>query len=88
MGYIITMISLYFVYAVCRSQERRVVIWRTFWWMTDRVPAETKGAVFFDTPMTVMIMGRAAKEPQWTGSCGHGNDSAKGRRFVRHPLMD
>ena len=54
------MISLYFVYAVCRSQERRVVIWRTFWWMTDRVPAETKGAVFFDTPVTVMIMEKSA----------------------------
>ena len=54
----------------------------------NRVPAETKGAVFSDTPVTVMIMGRAAKEPQWIGSCGHGNDSAKGRRSNRHPLMD
>ena len=27
----------------------------------NRVPAETKGAVFSDTPVTVMIMGRAAK---------------------------
>ena len=28
----------------------------------DRVPAETKGAVFFDTPLTAVIMGRAAKD--------------------------
>lgn len=28
--------------------------------MTDRVPAETKGAVFFDTPVTVMIMEKSA----------------------------
>ena len=28
--------------------------------MTDRAPAETKGAVFFDTPVTVMIMEKSA----------------------------
>ena len=60
MDYFITIISLYVVYAVCRSQERRVVIWRTFWWMTDRAPAETKGAVFFDTPLRDEVIEKSA----------------------------